>query len=437
MSQWYIEPRDPLVVRDARPNEGRSQSAGLSFPLPGSLAGAARTRLGSDPERGFVLQGAEVDRLLAVELRGPLLCDGSGALFFPPPHDAVVMRHEMTPGKPCKVEHCAVDGGAYDGERRRKVHFQVTRLQPLTEDDVEWNPMTSADDAGSHGSKLALVGLADGERPTKPQGKPPSHWDWPTLRDWLLQGDPIRCGDALLKCAHTELLGEHRIHVALGESLTAREGMLFHTPGLRFASSPRLQCCLEGQAHLEAACVPDMQSTQSTETSKRLGLWLDVSVPAALGHKLAPGLAPMAGERRLVRWVPLQRDALPPIPEPLLQAVQSSEPCQLRIVLLTPACFTAGAYPNSDAYLMQLPGAPRLVAARVDRATVVSGWDFKERSPKATRRLAPAGSVYWVELGGDVAARLEFLKQVWFRNISDDPQARRDGFGLAAVGVVP
>ncbi|MGC1378515.1 MAG: type III-B CRISPR module-associated Cmr3 family protein, partial [Anaerolineales bacterium] len=55
---------------------------------------------------------------------------------------------------------------------------------------------------------------------------------------------------------------------------------------------------------------------------------------------------------------------------------------------------------------------------------------------KASRRLAPAGSVYFLKLTSDDPGTIEqFIKNTWLQNISDKDQDRRDGFGLALLGV--
>ena len=99
-----------------------------------------------------------------------------------------------------------------------------------------------------------------------------------------------------------------------------------------------------------------------------------------------------------------------------------------RVVLLTPALFAEGAVPQ------QIRGA-QVVAAAVGRPQPISGWDMAARGPKPTRRMAPAGSVYWVDLTGQDPA--EWARRVHLKGICSDEQDSRDGFGLAAVGVWP
>jgi len=101
-------------------------------------------------------------------------------------------------------------------------------------------------------------------------------------------------------------------------------------------------------------------------------------------------------------------------------------------VLLTPGLFKEGAFP------VAVLGA-RVVAGVVPRPETITGFDLslgedgRARGPKPTRRAVAAGSVFWVDLSGvDVA---EWLGKVWWHAISDEEQDRRDGFGLAVVGV--
>ncbi|HFE65916.1 MAG TPA: CRISPR-associated protein Cmr3, partial [Chloroflexi bacterium] len=77
----------------------------------------------------------------------------------------------------------------------------------------------------------------------------------------------------------------------------------------------------------------------------------------------------------------------------------------------------------------------RIVGAAVGRPVYVSGWDYEERAPKPTRRLAPAGSAYFFEItDGDEAAIERFIEETWLSPISDDEKNRFDGFGVALLG---
>ena len=58
-------------------------------------------------------------------------------------------------------------------------------------------------------------------------------------------------------------------------------------------------------------------------------------------------------------------------------------------------------------------------------------------APKPTRRLTPAGSVYFIRFAeSDDAQAIEaWARNLWMRCISEDQQSVRDGFGLAVLGV--
>jgi CRISPR-associated protein Cmr3 len=108
------------------------------------------------------------------------------------------------------------------------------------------------------------------------------------------------------------------------------------------------------------------------------------------------------------------------------------------MVLATPALFDDGWKPKW-AREGRPPGLDarddiklKLVSACVPRWRPLSGWNFEigKTGPKAVRRLAPAGSVYFFEVSGAASA----LARLWLRPVSDQPQDRRDGFGLALWG---
>jgi CRISPR-associated protein Cmr3 len=122
---------------------------------------------------------------------------------------------------------------------------------------------------------------------------------------------------------------------------------------------------------------------------------------------------------------------LPFCPVEVYQAIVESRAC--RLLLVTPACFARGFLPT---WLLSCASGAQatVVAAAVPRYQTASGWDYKERRPKPTRRLAPAGSVYFIKLGGDDAAINRFVDAIWMQTVSDEAQARLDGFGLAVLG---
>lgn len=215
-------------------------------------------------------------------------------------------------------------------------------------------------------------------------------WYWESFLRWLLEDAP----EGFSPEGHGGPTPETRTHVSLDPAAqTAREGFLFQTSGLEFA---------RGRNRLA------------------LVLWPEEEVE---------GVFPLGGERRLAFWRK-GGPGVPPLPEALVQSLVQSKAA--RILFLTPA-FLEGAYlPKGGAFR----GA-RVVAAVVGRPQAVSGWDLREGRPKPSRRAVPAGSVYFVRLPeawGEAEVR-SWAGGIWFQNLSDAEQDRRDGFGLAALGV--
>ena len=111
----------------------------------------------------------------------------------------------------------------------------------------------------------------------------------------------------------------------------------------------------------------------------------------------------------------------------------------LRMVLVTPAIFDHGWRPGwLDADTLE--GKPigdgptlRLIGISNGRWKAVSGWSLASpRGPKPIRRMVPAGSVYFFEkVEGD--GRI-LGTNGWLKSVSDAPQDRNDGFGLAVWG---
>lgn len=380
MTVWIIEPRDPLIVRDGRPfgpvPGARAES--LAFPFPSTTTGAVRTRDGLDAAGCF--QPGEVARVKQIDVRGPLLVEldaGPGDItrwLIPPPADALLLDLEPV-----------------DATRAVRKRLRPLRLPP--------GASTNLPDG------LAPVGMP--ARDTgKPCGQAPLYWDWDRFEQWLL--DPQEEEVHLAAMGHNGPVREARMHVGIrAETKTADEerGALFQTRGLEFTHGP------EGGTLAEV---------------RRLGLAVATDAP-----NLKPGMSPLGGERRLVWWRQSSKP-LPPLPAALKERIATQRHC--RLILVTPAHFQAGRKPS---WLLEAREGvkPDLRAAAINRPQVVSGWDFEKHKPKPTRRLAPAGTVFFLALQGEDAAIIKWLDRIWMHCVSDAEQDRRDGFGLAVPGI--
>lgn len=373
MSAWVLWPRDPLVVRDGRPNQGRSESATLAFPWPGTVAGVMRTRAGSDAGGRFV--ASDLARLRGLGVRGPLLTDGA-SLYVPAPRDAVAVR------------------GVTD---------RLFALHPLK--DTEGAVF---DD----GAPDTVVGFDARE---VPEGKPealPAWWSWEVFAAWL--GDPATLTRKKLDAASVRALPrERRVHVKLNAEGVAEDAMLFETEGLRLTRVD--------EAHPLGGATP-------------FGLFVDAGAEASVrvGHGAFAGERRLVVWEPASVKLPTMPDTLQ---AHLSRSVDRV--CVRVLLLTPacfdagsqPSC--AAGTPLASHHDVET----RIVASIVPRPETVSGWDFETQRPKGTRRLVAAGSVYWIELKGAPAARLAWTEEVWMRNVSDALQDRLDGYGLAALGV--
>ncbi|MBU0550328.1 type III-B CRISPR module-associated protein Cmr3 [Myxococcota bacterium] len=312
----------------------------------------------------------------------------------------------MTPAEALQIEVCGPWLAELDS-----ASDAVTRLLFPAPQDCVWHRHEDEKDSltryrlaprayeGLHDAELGELSMI-GPTVALPEGKlrsGPRFWTWAMLRDWLAAPSNVyRPEPKTLTSQTVEALSvEARVHVALDPELrTASDGQLFATEGLRFHEA-------RGEGFVKSW--------------RRFGL-----VFACDDARLSrTQVVHLGGERRLSFMRPIE-GAWPTRPD------WQPRGRRLRLVLLTPGIFDAGFCPRD-------PEGGRIVAARVDRPEVVSGWDIHAGGPKPTRRMAPAGSVYWVELDEGVNAAA-FVERYWMRSLSDQAQDQRDGFGICVVG---
>lgn len=380
---WIIEPRDPLIFRDGRPIGGNAPIETMNFPYPSTVAGAVRGRMASDAS-GFTLRDRpeQLEVLRSIPVRGPMLAQVDPAekvldWLFPAPRDALVRGAEpldIIPLRPHPLPRGHRIGG-------------LAALLPV-------------------GSETPLPRV-------KSSHAPALFWRSEHYIAWLSGQVPAaRCRRELGVGAFVR---DRRMHVVMRKGQRVGEdGGLFETVGLRL--------------------IDDHAGTRQHYA-------LSVASPGGeIGGKpmqLRRELAPIGGERRLARWWPVPAgQGWPALPAAICEQIVRSR--RARLILATPALFDAGALPewSGRAWPDGGPITATVLAACVPSAEVVSGWDMAARREKPTRRMASAGSVYFVELrGGDDAALRSWLHATWLHSISDRLEDRRDGFGLATLGV--
>lgn len=378
MSLWFIHPRDPLIFRDGRPftNAPGSRAKTLPFPYPSTIAGAIRTLAGIDPRTGRFNKD-RIQDLLQISVRGPFLVEQDNQndksnWMFPAPADAVLFSS------------------------KKNNHVKRYSLSPL-----QMPAGTNSDLVG-----YELVGFSTKVK-EKPISNPPRFWSWTEYKKWLKTPNdgPIDPKDIGIRGPQLE----NRTHVSIEpNTLASLSGALFQTSGLEFTS---------------------LDQDQKNQLSKARELFLAVETDADLKE----GLGFMGGERRIARWR-AANTSLPDCPSQVSESIQEQRAC--RLILMTPAFFTNGFLPQ---WIKDVFGVD-IIAAVTGRYQIISGWDYGYQSgsrtgqPKPTRRLVPAGSVYFLRLAGDKAAIQDFIDNVWMMPVSDDEQSRRDGFGVSVLG---
>lgn len=207
-----------------------------------------------------------------------------------------------------------------------------------------------------------------------------------------------------------------------------------------------------------AAIIPCIEKDQRTHVAieSTLGAAAESMIYTTIGLAMPPGVSlearvgnggvvsgthPLGGERRLALWQGAASAAkgwTPPaaVVTALRHATVSPAP-RVRLVLATPALFDLGWQPRWLAESQPVPGTNvrlKLLAACVDRGLPVSGWSLEEGrfGAKPSRRMAPAGSVYFCEI---LSGSAEELATAWLEPVSDREQDRLDGFGLALWGI--
>jgi CRISPR-associated protein Cmr3 len=376
MTLWIIEPRDPLIFGDGKPFSAipGARAKSLPFPHPPTVAGTVRSRGGSSATGQF--EEARIGELLAKQVQGPVLVemdadDCVGDWLFPAPVDALLLK---TP----------------DAKSAQRLWLRPIKLPGGAVTDLD---------------RLALIGPDQVVR-EKPYPKPPAYWRWHAYAEWLR--GPCNGVLSLDTLGHGGPQRESRVHVSIRpDSQTALEGALFQTSGLEFARASQ-----------------KVGQDAPGDVLRTLALALETDAD------LQEGLDFIGGERRIVHWRKMP-GILPECPPEVRQAIMRNRAC--RLLLVTVACFAQGFLPT---WLLSCASGAQatVIAAAVPRYQTASGWDYEKRRPKPTRRLTPAGSVYFIKLAGEDAAINRFVDTIWMQTVSDEAQARLDGFGLATLG---
>lgn len=390
----FIEPLDVLVLRGNKLfGDPGSFGESLVPPWPSVAAGAIRSALlahkgvdvqafangqVSDPKLGTPQQPGPF-RLMNFRLarRSSGSSDGQVEPLFAPPADLVIRRE---------------DGDALD-----YVRLQPTELR--------------------NGIRSSAVTKLHAVLPERERSKPVSGY-WLTHEGWQAY---LLCHDLNAKnqlVRTSDLWGlDTRVGVGLDATKrSAAEGKLFTVQAVAMRQRHH------GNGH-----------------DYDVGFLAEVE-GATIPHELILrfGGDGRAARASLVSRVPSELD--------LINQIIHTRRC--RLILTSPGIFTAGWLPNGaqddkrrqdGAIPFELHGVKGwLVCAAVPRAEVVSGWDLAKWQPKPAQRVAPTGSVYWLDqIEATAEQLLDLAAEGLWTHPPDDPARRAEGFNRFTWGLWP
>lgn len=363
---------EALALRDGRPWGAGAPSASRPWPLPQTLAGMLRSKVGLARRPDFFHDRSRAESLIkGVRLGLSLPAVRLGAHWeplFPTPADAV----------------------GFPSERGIEMKTPV-----LHDFGLDWCDLQ--DSAGW------LAPILEDAR--KPDSRAPAWWHSVPFLDWLAGKFPHAPGQscALEAIGPPAPLRRWRTHTKIDpETGSAKERHLFSSEEL----------VLRTRSHEWALAL-----------TARVAEAGDLS---ALG-----GCFHLGGDRRLA-----MAESLPFAWPSFPHEVFASPSQWLKIILITPGDFggwlPTWLHPRA---WCDVPGCGatrvRLRSATIIPAQGVSGWDFQLRACKATRFLVPAGSVYVLELENpDGASAL--ASALWLQSLNAD----LNGHGYAVPGLL-
>ena len=395
-TRYFIEPFDVLFLRGNK-LFGAPGSFGESLipPWPSVAAGALRSALlatrGHDAAayaRGEITDDPEMgtpDRPGTFTVTGFDLARRAG-------NGRIESLHPL----PSDLSVHGADGGGATRARRIK-------------------PRALADGIESSAAKQRLAVLAEPER-----GKPASA-SWLSAEGWSihLAGGEINpqrhlVGSAKLWCLDT------RIGIALDPNRRrAADGALFTAQAV----------ALRKREHMPPP------GARNGASGYDVGFLVEIAGIDAEALPATPTLR-FGGDGRAALAT---RDSSSSAPECDYDAIAAAGRC--RLILTTPGLFTGGWLPTGATrdgrdILFDLHGVSgRLACAAVPRAEVISGFDVARRQPKPAQRVAPAGSVYWLdEIEATPAAFRKLVEQGLWSEPVENAHRRAEGFNRCTLG---
>lgn len=385
-----LVPRDGFFFKDGRGwyTSDTNRAGGLAWPFPSTLRGALTTAC------GYLIQEKDarlLDREEWLKLKEQIAVSGLLPLRRPLHQTNWNAEHRLWP-----VPKDALFHGK-----------GVVSLQPHPP-SAHISSLGSLE--GNEAAALEALWHPVPPKNTVRQGKPtpaPTWWSNETLVSWLSHA-------ALPDHSHEapetlRMVQRDDVHVLIqNDGLTAKDGGLY-TFGVLETLTSTHQWALAVRGN-----VPNVHKAVETQ-------------PISLGGKGKPSISEVASPDL---WQFPER----------LGAAFAGPALGLRLVMVTPGLFPSGwCLPGFRAVngqligtLDQVEGELILRAAIVPRPLHVSGWDQAEGKAKATRRLVPPGSVYFLHKRNGQHFTGEEARALWLAPLGLDQD---DGLGRVVPGV--
>jgi CRISPR-associated protein Cmr3 len=426
-----LVPRDGFFVKDGRGWQTSARTSVLDWPWPTTIRGALTTVSGKIAERQ---QGSrfgpkewrehqsKITIGATVALRRPL-CGEKWCRMWPVPADALWLeeKDKVLPLDPTRPHTCTLGrtapAGAPDGYAEAREALWVAQV----------------------------------EYKAKPLGRP-RWWDDATLTEWLA-GDSV---DVQPREQWPRMASRLQTHVGIrSETLTGDDGILF--------------------AHDVIETLERLPRDGATGAGKVAEWAIGVQVAWPDQSQSEPEIARLGSDSRIA-WIEKAGDPDPRFRDLFgmgeIQKAFDRSSKGLRLIVMTPACFTGGWLPDGFApvqdgksgwvfrgRLAPSHGASAeicktdliLRAALVPRPMHISGWDMaakaadhdgaakkdgkshaKSGAARPTSRLVPPGAVYFLERADRRNFTADDAKALWLAALGS---RTNEGFGRVVPGI--
>ncbi|TWI62865.1 CRISPR-associated protein Cmr3 [Desulfobotulus alkaliphilus] len=408
MTRYMLSSKELLILRDGRPfgDAGSFGGTGLAWPLPQTLAGMCRTALVlAGPEDAFENK-ENLDALLDVSMEKILPClieEGrtieEAEILLPFPADLLCLEED-------------------DGKKKKICLYPLTYSSHAETEGTDWND-----------PDWLYPGLSSKGKPQTP----PGFLRKKLAQDYLAGSIEVK-GRDLDKDTETidGPVKDIRIHVALDPATRAAdEGRLYGESGIYLkAVKARKE---SGKTTDEKALPGKMPRPEPIGD-----MGISFSLKGLKPEEKVPGVLYLGGERKRVDLFPVKQETFP---EP--HAVCENQKF-LKLILITHGDFGGWApewlAKQTETGAFAWVKEPRSgIEIRLRSAVVtgwepVSGWDLKEKKPKAFRKLVRPGAVYLVELKTP-SESLSLAQALWGQSLClPESRGEKDGYGQVLVG---